>query len=260
MESPKLHTAICIGAKTSRDHGMHIVLERSEMRSEVKYCDKCNVRVAGNPEICPLCQKELVEISDDDSILGTKEIYPHVKTIYEAHSMGFRILGFLSVAVITITVMFDLLLSHGITWSIFVIAGVLCFWGSFYAAFHMRKNIPKTMLFQVSFLCMIVFLWDYMTGFHGWSMDYVIPILCLSNLLVLFVLSRIYQQDAEDYMIYLIIGALFGLVPFIFYMAGSLYVKLPSILCTTCSILFITAVIIFQGSRIREELKKRLHI
>ena len=241
----------------------------------MKYCDKCKVRVLGAQVQCPLCQMNLSIIEDTNSdyfssdeelecieaaeITKGEEIFPYIPTIYKEHHMVFKVMTFLSVALVVISVALNLLISQEHWWSLFVIAGVGCFWLTFYVAFAKRKNIPKNVLYQVLLISLIVVLWDYLTGWRGWSVDYVIPLLCFSDLLVLYILSKILYSDVDDYMIYMLIGGVFGVVPILFYLFGWLKFVLPSIVCVASSILFFAGVVIFQGDKIKEELRRRLH-
>lgn len=225
----------------------------------MQYCEKCKVKIVGSKEQCPLCQRSIRQIDENLEDTYQTDIFPYVPTIYRAHHMVFKIMNFISVVLIVISVAVNLLVSKEQWWSLFVIAGVACFWLSFYVAFRKRKNIPKNILYQVVTISCIVVLWDYITGWKGWSVDFVIPGLCFTDLLVLYILSKILHSDVEDYMIYMLIGGVFGVIPIVFYLFGWLNVVVPSIVCVASSILFFAGVVIFQGDKIREELKRRLH-
>lgn len=223
----------------------------------MKYCDKCKVRVLGSQVQCPLCQMNL-SVNENFSC-KSEEVFPYIPTIHKEHHIVFKVMTFISVALIVLSVALNLIICKGHWWSVFVIAGVGCFWLTFYVAFAKRKNIPKNVLYQVLLISLIVVLWDYMTGWRGWSVDFVIPLLCFSDLLVLYILSKILYSDVDDYMIYMLIGGVFGIVPILFYVFGWLNYVLPSIVCVTSSILFFAGVVIFQGEKIKEELRRRLH-
>lgn len=220
----------------------------------MKYCDKCKVKVRGTHEQCPLCQRNLQVLEEE-----TQDVFPYLPTIYKSHHMIFKMMNFISIALSVISVALNLLISGKLWWPLYVIAGVGCFWISFVVAFYKRKNIPKTILYQVVIISGIVVLWDFLTGWKGWSVDFVIPVLCFTVLVLLFILNRTIHNDAEDGLIYMLIGGVFGILPIFFYVCGLLHVIIPSIICVATSILFFAAVIIFKGDKIREELKRRLH-
>lgn len=241
----------------------------------MKFCDGCKVRVLGIQEQCPLCGRNLniIKEVDDKFVISPKDsrvtdmldstkeedVFPYIPTVYKEHHLVFKILMFISVTLIVLSLAINLLIATEHWWSLFVIAGVACFWLSFYVAFAKRKNIPKSILYQVVMISLIVVLWDHITGWRGWSVDFAIPILYFSDLLVLYILSKILHIGVDDYMIYMLIGAVFGIVPILFYLFGFLSFVLPSIICVVSSILFLAGVIIFQGDLIKEELRRRLH-
>jgi hypothetical protein len=109
-------------------------------------------------------------------------------------------------------------------------------------------------------VAIISMFWDYFTGWKGWSVDYVIPVTCLSVMLAMVFISKIMHSDVEDFMIYTIIGGLFGILPILFLAIGILNVTYPSLICVAASIIFLSAIFVFQGNKMIIELKKRLHL
>lgn len=59
-------------------------------------------------------------------------------------------------------------------------------------------------------------IWDIATGWHRWSIDFVLPCTYLTVMLAITVISRITRMPAERYLIYLIFLLLFGLIPAVF--------------------------------------------
>jgi hypothetical protein len=188
------------------------------------------------------------------------EVFPHIPTLYEQHYMFFRILTFLSIVVVVVTVTINIMFHNHGWWSLFVVAGIICLWAALFIAFRKRKNIPKNILYQVVMISIISTFWDYFTGWMGWSVDFVIPITCLSAMLAMVFISKIMHSDVEDFMIYTIIGGLFGIMPILFLAIGMLNVRYPSLICVAASIIFLSAIFIFQGNKMMAELKKRLHL
>lgn len=225
----------------------------------MRYCDKCKLEVIGNRTYCPLCQSELrIEITENEE--EYEEVFPHIPTLYEQHYMFFKILSFLSIVVVVVTGTINFMFRQQGWWSIFVLAGVVCLWAALYIAFQKRKNIPKNLLYQVVVVSLISIFWDYFTGWKGWSVDFVIPITCLSVMLAMVFISKIMHIDVEDFMIYTMIGGLFGIIPIIFLLLEVIKIRFPSLICVAASIIFLSAIFIFQGNKMLSELKKRLHL
>lgn len=221
----------------------------------MKYCDKCKVKVEGRRKYCPLCQN-LLSGSDSDQV----EVFPQVATMYKKYTIFFRIMIFVSVAAAVISVMLNILIPSKRAWSFFVIVGIGCMWASLYTAINKRNNMPKNIIYQFCIVAVIVMIWDYITGRNGWSIDYVIPIMCIVTMVFLAVISKIMRMQVEDYILYLIIGGVFGILPVIFIATGKLKVIYPSVICVAASIISLTALLIFYGPSMRAELRRRLHM
>ena len=96
-------------------------------------------------------------------------------------------------------------------------------------AFHYRRNVPKSILYQVVVSCVLTVLWDYSTGWQGWSIDYVIPSACVVAMLVLAITARwCLKLNLGSFIVYFTIAALFAIVPVMFYVRGMLQVVYPS--------------------------------
>lgn len=225
----------------------------------VKYCDKCKVNVRGIHENCPLCQRELNVEATTQEIEEREEVFPYIPTIYKRHHMLFKLINFICIATSIICVALNILIGTKHWWSVFVIAGVGCFWISFILLVKKRNNVLKTILYQVVSISLITVVWDYLTGWYGWSVDFVIPGIGLIDLLVLYILSKVLSREDEDGYVYVIIGEAFGLIPMIFFLFGWLNHTWPSIICITTSILFFFAGLIFKNDKTKEELSRRLH-
>ncbi|WP_099204902.1 DUF6320 domain-containing protein [Scatolibacter rhodanostii] len=217
----------------------------------MKTCSKCGVTVKGKREFCPLCQGKL---SGEDS----EEVFPLVPTVYQEFHFLFRILIFISIAVVVVAVAVNLMWRDAGWWSIFWVAGAACLWIVLTLAVRKRKNMPKWIFYQVVVISLICTLWDFVVGWSGWSIDYVVPILCLVGLASLSVLSRVLRWRVEYYMISVVVNALFGIVPLIFYITDSVSVRYPTVICVAGSVMSLAALAVFKGESMWEELKRRL--
>lgn len=223
----------------------------------MKTCDKCKVKITGSTPECPLCQGPLREDGVPDP---RGEIFPQIPTVLHKHSLFFKILILVSAVAAIVCVTINLILPQHGWWSLFVLAGLACMWLSLAVAVRKRNNIPKSVLYQVVLLCVLTVLWDYFTGWHGWSLDYVFPISCVVALLVLSITARVFKLNLGSFIIYTIIAALFGVIPIIFYVKGMLQVVYPSLICVAGSLISLVALMVFEGGNMLQELKRRLHL
>lgn len=221
----------------------------------MRYCDKCNITVDGPVSYCPLCQNILEGESD-----GTT--YPKIEKPVFEHKIYVAIVAFVSVVVAAMCVALNIMLytSHKRLWSVFVIAGILCFWISFAMALKKRQNIPKSIVWQVGIISLMAIAIDKFGGNIGWAIDYVVPILCICAMISMKFVTRIKQMRMEEYIVYLIIDCVFGLVPAVFIALGMVHTVIPSAICIAVSIIAMGAVAIFQYNLLKKELHRRMHM
>ncbi len=221
----------------------------------MNYCEKCRVHVEGNRKACPLCQNSLTDYDGNE-----QESFPYIPNVFHGNGLFFRILMLISVVGAVVCVLVNLMVPQSGWWSAFVLLGLVCLWVSIAVAVKKRRNVAKNLLYQVVVVSVLCLLWDWLTGWHGWSLDYVIPITCAAALLVLFVVTKAMKRYMEDHIVYLLLGALFGIVPVIFLLTGLVQIILPSLICVAVSVIFMAVLILFEYDSLKKELRRRLHL
>lgn len=216
-------------------------------------CKKCKIKVKSSDTICPLCQNVLAGKKSENS-------FPYIPTIYKKYFTFFRILLLVSVIICSICIAIDVLLPNIPHFSIFVVAAFVCLLVVLKIALAKRNNVYKSILWQMILLGVIVVLWDYFTGWLGWSITYVIPILCIIGSINMVIISIVMHSYLDEELIYFICIALIGFIPFIFLIANITTNEIPSIICILLNIICFFGLLIFKWKDVKEELQRRLHI
>jgi len=147
-----------------------------------------------------------------------------------------------------------------INWPMFVIFGLISMWLSLIVIVKKRHNITKTIMWQVIVVSALSIIWDWRIGWRGWSLDYAIPVLCVAATLVMYITAKVMKLSVRDYIAYFLLDGLFGIIPIIFIYFKLVNVFYPSMITVAVSIIFLSAILIFQGENIKIELDKRMHI
>lgn len=218
------------------------------------FCDKCKIYLAGDYGQCPLCQADLTGTPET---VGTE--LPKIPPPSNRNHLLLRLIAFATVAAAAICVAVNLSVG-GDWWSAFVIAGIASLWLIFGVSVKKRGNLSKSILWQVLVVSLLALAWDLWTGFHGWSIDYVLPILCTCSLIAMSVTAKITRLRVEDYILYLVLDSLWGLLTLALVLSGALRVVYPSAVCVAASIIFLAALLLFEGRALRDELIRRLHL
>ena len=140
--------------------------------------------------------------------------------------MGFRIFSFVCIAVCVAAVSVNWTMGFHSFWSGYVLAGVGCMWILSAVAIVKRRNLFKNAVWEAVLLWVVFLFWDFITGWRGWSVDFGIPIVLLA----------------------------------VYLLCGAVGVRLPSVLCVAGAVLMLSALAIFKGRALGEELRKKTHL
>ncbi len=218
-------------------------------------CPKCKVSVVGNKKCCPLCQNKLSGKGDFET-----ESYPQISNSKYIDDFLLKIISFVAIVCITISISINFLIESSSMWSLFVVAAILSGWITAIVGISYRKKLLQNITNQLFLLTLLAVGWDYFTGWRGWSIDYVIPCSCTASLISMFALALVLKFPTTQYIFYLVISCVYRIVPIIFYKLELLNVILPSIICTASSIISISAIVIFEGKNIMTIVHRKFHI
>lgn len=145
--------------------------------------------------------------------------------------------------------------------TLFSAGGIASMWLASTIGFFKRHNLLKNTMWQLILVTVGCIVWDVLTGWHGWSVDYVLPILSVGVLCSMMIISYMQKYTVRDYMIYFVMAAGYGaLLPLIMVAAGAVTLKLPSFLGAGFCLLFLVGLILFKWKEFKEEMGKNFHI
>ena len=174
--------------------------------------------------------------------------------------MGLKIFSFTCTAAVVICWMLNYLLTFGRWWAGYVTAGVFCTWLLIMVGYRKRKNPLKNGMWQLVIVTAGSLLWDVFTGWQGWSVDYVIPLAILVNMLSMVIISAAGKMEVAEYLFYLVQAGACGLIPFILLIAGAVSVPYPSVICSGVSLLFLLGLVLFKWKDFVREVQKKFRV
>lgn len=216
------------------------------------YCENCKVTITGNHEKCPLCQGDVI---GEPSKTNT---FPIIKETRHLINLILKITALITIVISAISVLINL--GIGGRWSLYVIAGCITGWIVIWITVKMHGNITKNSIWLTVIISILSIIWDISTGYRGWSIDYVLPIICCFAMIEMFVVANIMKLRIEDYIVYLIIDIIFGIVPLVFFLLGIVKNIYPSLICVAGSIISLSILIIFEGKALKAEITRRIHL
>jgi len=220
----------------------------------MRYCEKCGVQVMGTLRSCPLCQGPL---SGDPEPEG--DVYPNIPLSRRLNALPRLLL--LTAAAAAAACGAVLLCAPQYSWlALSILAGLGSGCLTVGIAVKKRKKPFNAVFWQICVLSLLAAAWDYGTGFKGWSLDFVLPILYACTMLAMAVAARLLRLQAQDYLVYLMMDILLGLLPLIFLLCGMLRAAYPAAVCIAVSLVLLAALVLFEGPALKDELRRRLHL
>lgn len=218
-------------------------------------CERCNAKISGNKKDCPLCGYPLVMDGP-----GKEAVFPVVKLGSKKEKLFFNLVTLVLFSASVICFLINLVITGTVFWSLFVIAGAACLWTSLFLALRARRHIPKAIFWQVVLVAALAVLWDFATDYRGWSITFVIPLIFIGAIVVIRIVSRVLKLSMYDYVIYLVVNGILGIIPLIFILTDSLMTPIPSVICVAISAISLAALFIFDRKSMIEEIQRRTHI
>lgn len=224
----------------------------------MKYCKNCNVYIRTPQKRCPLCQGELQGSSDPEN--KPEQIFPDFSRSVYRGILWYRIFSFLCLTTGMIFLITDWLCNKAFGWSLYCVAAVGTIWILTTVGFLKRRNLLKIAVWEFGLLSLLAILWDVLTGWNGWSLDFALPVLAIICLVIMLVLCGILRIRISYGMIYFLMGSAAGIFPLLLYWIGILEKGNWAVLSGGFSSLVIAALVIFRWNDVRTEMEKTFHI
>lgn len=219
-------------------------------------CKQCGIEVLDNTAACPLC-KFVLEQNDNK-----KRSYPDIRFRVKKLNFAVRIILFISIIIEVLCVYINYKFYDGIWWSI--ITGT----GFAYVYFILRFAVLnegagyKTKIVSVTLLGILyVILIDCVVGYHGWSVNFVLPGGFLFVDAAIVALMFINRRNWQSYIMLEIFMVFLSAIPlalsFFFDIVTETFI---SGFAFTVSVLLFLGTVIVGDRRARMELRRRFHV
>lgn len=225
----------------------------------MNYCPHCEAKIKGDWSHCPLCQSPLIQRESKEANKQSNSSFPDIPLHYNRKK---AIQSFLRYSLVIVSLY--LLVQYFWTFEFFgleyVILGLLVTWTNIVFLVRKRRNPAKAINYVLFFVSLVSVYIDYLRGWTGWSITFVVPILSISSLIAISISIRVVRLKVEDYVLYLQLAALVGIAPLLFLLMGWTGNPLASIVSVVFSFSLFVFILIRYRRKVIKELKKRMHI
>lgn len=220
------------------------------------YCNNCKVKISGQKKICPLCQSDLSGTAEN-----SLEVYPVIERKKSRLSFALKIITLCAVLCIISSLAIDFITPpDGISWSKFVVLGIICAWIISFIGILKKSDILKNLFYQFFVINLLSFIWDAFTGYHFWWVSFFFPCACIAFSLAVIIISIAMRLPEKSFMFYLFTLSILELVPAVFVAKGIASAAIPAVISTAMGLLMLSALLIFKANSVLKELRKKFHL
>jgi hypothetical protein len=213
------------------------------------------VIIVDDTDRCPLCQHVL----ETDGV-RTENRYPDAVAVTKRFRFAENLFLFLSILLEGSALFLNYRLDPEIPWSlvvglVFVYANVVMRLAIVGRSGYMFKTLSLVLLAVAT-----LFGIDFLTGYRGWSVTYVMPTVILALDVTLVILMLVNRRNWQSYMMPQILTILLSLIPVLLREAGAVRSTYLIWIALLASVALFVGTLILGDQRARTELKRRFHI
>ncbi len=219
-------------------------------------CRNCSIEILDETEYCPLCHS-ILEHTD-----SLENMYPNIRPLMKKQMLFSRI--FLLFAIILEAVFFGINWLHSdqfeFWWSAITGLGLLYLYIVLRYAILGESGHKAKVLILSSIAVVSAIAIDFITGYTGWSVDYVLPSgIVLVDVIVL-ICMVVNRRNWQSYIMWQILMVLLSLIPIGLYLKGLEHNEYLAFFPMALSFCIFLGTMIIGERRARVELKRRFHL
>lgn len=217
-------------------------------------CRNCNVEILDESEFCPLCHSVLEQTEE------LENMYPDARLKTQKMKFVSRLYLFCAILVEFVLIMIDFAGENQVHWSILVGLGMLYIYTVLRYAVLGRSGYRAKTIVLVILAVLLTVVIDFVTGYRGWSVDYVISGGILLVDVVIIALMIINRRNWQSYLMWQISMLFLSLIPPVLYWIGVENNIYMAFLPLVVSVFLFLGTLMIGGRRAWQELYRRFHI
>lgn len=225
----------------------------------MKHCDSCRVDVETAGNCCPLCGSPL-EAAGHPAVTPPVNAYPNLSDRVAKYNFVLRLFVFLSLLGCGLSLLINFTVNPGFLWSLIVVAAVVYLWVTIPPLLRNGVNYAKRVVYMAIFSSALVIALDFIVGYRGWSVSFVVPALLMTGLASIALLMIFSRTKFTQYVFYQILLGIFGFVPLVLYLVGLASNLTMVLLCASLSLACLLVTIIFGDRSVKDDFKRRFNI
>ncbi len=187
----------------------------------MRKCKNCRVAILDDTRVCPLCHSVL-EVDERQAVEEQKSIpgmYPDVKKVTRKMNFIVKLYTFLAIVAEATLIVINYATFSGLWWSAISGVGILYFYITLRHSIQKNSGYLSTILTQIIAGVILTVALDFILGYRGWSVNFVIPSAILLMDLTILILMLVNMQNWQSYILLQIFTVLLSIMTLLFWKA-----------------------------------------
>lgn len=221
----------------------------------MQICQKCNVKIRGRKECCPLCQGRLKEVEGEEN-----PSFPVLEKRKISNITFLKMCTFLFIASEIIFGAINIMTKGEFSFIGPVMLGLFVAWIDVIATMYLRNNLIKVITFEAVVAIVVDLYIDIKTGFHGWSVNWMIPMTLIGLAIATNIIAWVLKLRLDEYILYIVLDFVMALVQIIFIRNGMNTFPWPAVASIITYMILIAALVIFRFRDLKNASEKMFNI
>lgn len=218
-------------------------------------CKICGAELIGDRRCCPLCGTGF------DSALEQEDYgcYP-VVPVHLTYRVLDWIIGLWGVVALAVLLVLRFTVLKRLPYFWLLCLGVACLHVTLLVGIRKWRNLPKSVMYEALLGAGLSILWDVGTGWHGWSLNFVLPI--LGGVLEIFYFALILSgsRKRNAYGIYFVTASVWAGVVLLLAITEVITLWLPTAVAVATAVVLMAALLLLRGRDFLSEVHRRFHL
>ena len=226
----------------------------------MRVCPECKVQIGDPVSRCPLCGASLIIPEHEEEGGRLYPVFTDGKKTRSSFPFLARLFAFLSLISVGICVLINLLTTHSLTWSLYVIGGVVTLWLTVGLHLLGRINLNYMLLIDVCAVSLYLILIDHLTGWSRWSIDYVIPFLYIGIMITTIILALVFHVYWREYILSLAVVCVLGIGPLLIFLNSVSPIRFLCLGAALLAAVLAIGLLFFAGGKFFSEWRRRMNM
>lgn len=222
----------------------------------MRKCKNCQVAILDNTLVCPLCSSVLEGEAEE----GYRPMYPDVKNKVRALNLIVKIYTFAAIIIEAVLIIVNVRTFRNLWWSAISGIAILYLYVTLRFSIQKNKGYRRTIMIQVIGATLLSIAIDFIVGYRGWSVNFVVPSAILLLDLAIFILMMVNKSYWQSYILMQMFTTILGIMVLIFWHQGLIWHPVVSIVAAFVSASLLLGTLIFGDRKAINEIKRRFHM